>query len=75
MTSVYVLRAVNTADFNEPDITVVGTSSEAAERRFKEILNNRWDKYLDEDDKDFYKTLDNYEDSWNQQIDLSELVS
>lgn len=73
--SVFVLRAVNTADFNADDIVVVGVTREAVERQFKRVLKDRFENHLDQDDLDFYKTLDNYEDSWHESIDECGLAS
>lgn len=73
--SVFVLRAVNTADFNADDVTVVGITREAAQKQFKRVLKDRFENHLDQDDLDFYKTFDNYEDSWHESIDECALVS
>ena len=75
VTQVYVLRAVNTADFNESDIVVVGTSREAAEKQFAKILKDRWTNRLSQDDLDFYTTFDNYKESWSDQYDVVGLFS
>ena len=72
---VYVLKATNGADFNESDIIVVGTSREAAMRQFDKIIKERWNEQLNEDDRDFYKTMENYDDSWNRSFEVCGLFS
>lgn len=75
ITQVFVLTGVNGADFNENDIVVVGTSREAAMKQFDKVIKERWDNILNEDDRNFYKTIENYDDSWNKSFTVCGLFS
>jgi hypothetical protein len=70
LNSVYVLRAVNTADFNEHDVVVVGATREAVEKQFRKVLKDRYENHLDADDIEFYGTLEKYIDSWNESCEV-----
>jgi hypothetical protein len=61
---VFVIVAVNNADFDSRDIIVVGTSLEKAEFQLQKVLKDKWLNHLDKDDLDFYKTEENYIGSW-----------
>lgn len=71
---VYVLRAVNMSDFNESDIVIVGYSRESAAQQLGNILKDRWENHLNVDDKEFYQTLENYQEAWNEQYDWTRIV-
>ena len=65
---VWLLKATNSADFNEPEYIGTGISEKAVGNWFRNILGKKWNEMLDED-KEFYENdFDTYENSWNVSV-------
>lgn len=71
---VYVLRAVNGADFNESDIVVVGFTRESAAQQLGNVLKERWENQLDKDDLEFYEVFERYLEGWNEDWTYTRVV-
>lgn len=67
MTHVHIIHAVCTSDFEAMDIMVAGSTKEAAQRAFDELIDFKWNNEVDDDVREFYEELDAYRRAWRQE--------
>lgn len=65
---VFIIQALNSADFDEPEILGIGITEESARKWLNKCLKTRYD-IMSIDDRDFYgRSLEQYIDTWSVNV-------
>jgi hypothetical protein len=66
---IYVIHAINTADFDDDEAWAAGTSKDLAEAELMQVLVGRWNK-MSEEDMEFYTTCGDYYDAFRKDMTI-----